>query len=361
VSALVFDESAARYEGFACENLRRAFISRRPIRAKVAMRVGIIGVGAMGQNHARVYSEIAELVAVADPDEKAGGLVMNRFTTGYYSSYRDLLKEDLDAVSICVPPQHHVSVARDAIQAGLNVLVEKPLAPSVPEAQEIVNAAREAKVILAVGHVERHNPAVGVVKRHMDAGQYGDLVTISSRRVSSFPPRVRDIGVVMDLGVHDIDIMRYLASSPVDTVYALSGQRVNERFEDHANILLRFQNGVNGFIEVNWLTPMKVRRLNLTCLKNFVEVDYTDQSITVSSSTLGTLDPFNLYQVPLEHHSQEIHVRKEEPLRRELEDFLAAIQEKRQPLVTGEDAVETLKVAEAASLSHHEGVVVQVR
>ena len=325
------------------------------------MRVGVIGVGAMGQNHARVYSEIAELVAVADPDEKAGGLVMNRFSTGYYSSYRELLTEDLDAVSVCVPTQHHLSVAREVIAAGVNLLVEKPLAASVPDAQEIVDLAHDAKVVLGVGHVERHNPAIGVVKRQMIAGQYGDLITISSRRVSSFPPRVRDVGVVMDLGVHDIDVMRHLVGSPVDTVYALSGQRVNERFEDHANILLRFANGVNGFVEVNWLTPMKVRRLDLTCLKSFVEVDYTEQSITVSSSTLGALDPFNLYQVPLEHHTQKIHVRKEEPLRRELEDFLAAVREKRPPLVTGQDAVETLKVAEAAILSHREGAVVQVR
>ncbi len=325
-------------------------------------KVAVIGVGSMGQNHARVYAEIADLVAVADPDEKAGGLTMNRFNTGYYSSFRDLLaQEELDAVSICVPTQNHAEVALAAIHAGVPVLVEKPLAPSVPEAQEIVDAAEEAGAVLAVGHVERHNPAIGVVKRAMDAGQYGDLITVSSRRVSSFPPRVRDVGVVMDLGVHDIDIMRYVVGSPVDTVYALSGQRVNERFEDHANILLRFRNGVNGFVEVNWLTPMKVRRLDLTCLKNFVEVDYTDQSITVSSSTLGALDPFNLYQIPLEHHSQKIHVRKEEPLRRELEDFLAAVREKRQPLVTGQDAVETLKVAEAAILSDKEGLVVQVR
>ncbi len=325
------------------------------------MRVGVIGVGAMGQNHARVYSEIADLVAVADPDEKVGGLAMNRFDAAYYASYQDLLKEDLDAVSICVPTQDHTQVALEAIEAGLNVLVEKPLAGSVPEAKKIVDAAKDAKVTLAVGHVERHNPAIGVVKRAVSAGQYGDLITLSSRRVSSFPSRVRDVGVIMDLGVHDIDIMRYLAASPVDTVYALSGQRLNERFEDHANILLRFRNGINGFLEVNWLTPMKVRRLDLTCLKNFVELDYIEQSITVSSSTLGTLDPFNLYQVPLEHHTQKLHVRKEEPLKRELEDFLGAIHDKRAPLVTGEDAVETLQVAEAAIRSHREGTVVSLR
>ncbi len=322
------------------------------------MRVGVIGVGAMGQNHARVYSEIAELVAVADPDEKAGGLAMNRFATGYYSSVRDMLKEDLDAVSVCVPTQYHLPVAREVIAAGLDLLVEKPLAASVPEAREIVAMAKDAKVVLGVGHVERHNPAIGVVKRQVSAGQYGDLITISSRRVSSFPPRVRDVGVVMDLAVHDIDVMRYLVGSPVDTVYALSGQRVNEHFEDHANILLRFANGVNGFVEVNWLTPMKVRRLSLTCQKKFVEVDYTEQSVTVSSSTVGPLDVSNLYQVPLEHHSQRIQVRKEEPLRLELEDFLAAVKDRRPPLVGGADAVETLRVAEAAIESHHRGEVV---
>lgn len=325
------------------------------------MKVGVIGVGAMGQNHARVYSEIAELVAVADPDEKAGGLAMKRFNCGYYSSYKDLFQEELDAVSVCVPTQMHADVALYALSKGAHILVEKPLASTVAEAERIVDAARSAGLTLAVGHVERHNPAIGAVKRHVDAGQYGDLITMSSHRVSSFPPRVRDVGVILDLGVHDIDVMRYLVGSPVDTVYALTGQRLNDRFEDHANILLRFRNGVNGFVEVNWLTPMKVRRLALTCLKNFVEVDYTDQSITVSSSTVGTLDPFNLYQVPLEHHSQKIHVRKEEPLKRELEDFLDAIRGKREPLVTGEDAVETLKVAEAALLSHKESSVIEVR
>jgi len=173
--------------------------------------------------------------------------------------------------------------------------------------------------------------------------------------------RVRDVGVVMDLGVHEIDILRYLVGAPVESVFALGGRKIHAAFEDHANILLRFQNGVHGFVEVNWLTPMKVRQLALTCLKNFVEVDYTEQSVTVSSSTLGPLDPFNLYQIPLEHHTQKIHVRKEEPLKRELEDFLDAVKHKRPPLVSGEDALETLKVAIAATDSHRTGKLVPLR
>ncbi len=324
------------------------------------MRVGVIGVGAMGANHARVYSEIADLVGVADPDVKAGGAASNRFTTSFFPEYRALLKEPLDAVSVCVPTNQHAKVALDVIDRGVNLLVEKPLAGSVEEAKAIVAAADKAGVTLAVGHVERHNPVVSVVKRGLVAGDYGDLITIAARRVSSFPPRVRDVGVVMDLGVHDIDILRYLVASRVKSVYALSGRRVHERFEDHANLLLNFENGVHGFVEVNWLTPMKVRRLSLTCGRNFVEVDYTDQSVTVSSSTVGALDSANLYQIPLEHHSQRIQVRREEPLKLELEDFLAAVKDHRAPLVAGADAVETLRVAEAAIESHRRGQVVEV-
>lgn len=325
------------------------------------MRVGVIGVGSMGQNHARVYSEIAELVGVADPDVKAGGLVSNRFSTSQYTNAADLIKEDLDAVSICVPTEHHAKVALAVIKAGVPLLVEKPLASTVAEAREIVDAAKRAGLTLAVGHIERHNPAIAAVKRHLQEGQYGDLVTVAARRVSAFPlGRVRDVGVVMDLGVHEIDILRYLVASPVESVFALGGRKVHATFEDHANVLLRFQNGVHGFVEVNWLTPMKVRMLALTCLKNFVEVNYMDQSVTVSSSTLGPLDPFNLYQIPLEHHTHKVHVRKEEPLKRELLDFLEAIRGKRAPLVTGEDAVETLRVAVAATESHRTGKVVRL-
>lgn len=324
------------------------------------MRVGVIGVGSMGQNHARVYSDIANLVGIADPDVKQGGTVFSRLQVGtgpinYFTDHESLLKEGLDAVSVCVPTRLHEKVAMDVIRAGVNLIVEKPLAPTVGVAMKIAQAAERAGVTLAVGHVERHNPAVALVKRQLDAGDFGDLITISARRVSSFPVRVRDVGVILDLGVHDVDVLRYLVGSYVDSVYALSGKGPHENHESHANILLRFKNGVHGFVEVNWLTPTRVRHLALTCFKSFVEVDYTEQSITVSSATLGRMDPFNLYQVPLEHHVRRVHVRKEEPLRLELEDFLRAAEKGKDPLVTGRDAVETLRVVEAAMVSRELG------
>src|SRR5436853_649354 len=154
---------------------RRAFISRGLLRSAVAalMRVGVIGVGSMGQNHARVYSEIADLVGIADPDVKAGGAASNRFNVSYYTDAAHLLKEELDAVSVCVPTEHHVKVALAVIKAGVSVLVEKPLAAAVADASRVVDAAKGAGVTLAVGHIERHNPAIAVVKRHLQEGQYG--------------------------------------------------------------------------------------------------------------------------------------------------------------------------------------------
>jgi len=145
--------------------------------------------------------------------------------------------------------------------------------------------------------------------------------------------------------------MRYLLGSEVESVFTQGRRRKHEVFEDHANILLDFENGTTGFVEINWLTPMKVRRLSLTCSKNFVELDYVKQSLVISSSSLGELDPFNLYQVHLEYDIRRVSLQKEEPLKNELNDFLDAINEKRDPLVSGEDGLQTMRVVMAATES----------
>ena len=172
--------------------------------------------------------------------------------------------------------------------------------------------------------------------------------------MSSFPDRIRDVGVIMDLGIHDVDVLRFIVGTPVESVYASGGRRVHKTFEDHATILMNFGNGVTGFVEVSWLTPMRVRKFALTCSKNFVEVDYTEQSVLISSSTLERYDPSDLYRVSFHYDTRQVAVQKEEPLKRELQDFLAAVEGKRPPLVTGEDAIQTLRVCEAAVRSQRE-------
>jgi UDP-N-acetylglucosamine 3-dehydrogenase len=164
----------------------------------------------------------------------------------------------------------------------------------------------------------------------------------------------------MDLGIHDVDVMRYITSSNVRSVYAVGGKFANPSFEDYANLLMEFENGAVGFVEVNWLTPMKVRKVSFTCSGGFVQMDYTDQSLEVSTSKVGILDQSDMFRIPLEYDVRKVSVRKEEPLRTELEQFLKAAESDGRPAAGGVDAVQNLKVCEAAlaSLRTHGKVMV---
>jgi UDP-N-acetylglucosamine 3-dehydrogenase len=319
------------------------------------LRVGVIGVGSMGQNHARVFSEMADLVGVVDKDGETGKRVSERLGTEWFENHDDLLKKGVDAVSIATPTALHYDLARQAIEAGVHVLVEKPMCSTIEEAEKLVELAESTGVTLAVGHIERHNPVVDFAKKGIRDGRYGDVITISARRVSSLPTRIRDVGVILDLGIHDIDVMRYLLGSEVSSVFASGGRIKHDTFEDHANIMLSFENGTSGLIEVNWLTPMKVRRLSLTGLKNFVEIDYITQSIWISSSSLGRLDSFNLYRIPLEFDTRKITLEMREPLKNELKDFMDAIENRRDPLISGRDGLGTMKAVLAAIESQASG------
>ncbi len=321
----------------------------------------MIGCGAMGQNHARVYAEVARLVGVCDVSEEAARAVGERLGVPHYTDHRELLRQELDAVSVATPTLTHHRVALDAISAGKHTLVEKPLCGTVEEAVEVIRAAEERGLTLAVGHIERYNPVVQFLKRAVEARQLGSVLSMAARRVSPGAPRIADVGVVLDLATHDIDVMRYLSGSEVDGVYALGGCSGGGRHEDHASILLHFKSGASGFVEVNWLTPTKVRRLTLTCSGGVVEADYIGQSVQISTSVPTEVDPTNLFQIPQEFDVKHIFLKKREPLRSELLDFLDAIAERRRPLVTGEDGLRALELAQAALTSLREGRKVELQ
>lgn len=324
------------------------------------MRVGVIGVGSMGQNHARILADMGKLVCVADSSHDAAKKAGDKYSVGHFTDYRELLKSDIDAVVVVTPTETHEKIATDALRAGKHVLLEKPMTGSSRTLKKVTELARMRNKVLAGGFTERHNPVVSFAKQSLESGEYGDLITAATRRVSSLPTRIRDIGVVMDLGVHDIDVVQYVVGRKPKSVYALGGQGRDMKFEDHANILIDFEGGTTGFVEVNWLTPMKVRKLALTCDKRFVEVDYMEQSAVVCSSTFKPFDSGNLFNVPLELDVRRISIKKEEPLRRELNDFLAAAEKGSDPLVSGESAIETLKIAEAALKSMGSGRKIEV-
>ena len=324
------------------------------------LRTGVIGCGAMGQNHARVYSEIAKLVGVCDINKETASAVGKRLGVPFHTDHRELLKQDLDAVTIATPTFTHHGLALDVISAGKHVLLEKPMCATVAQAREVLSSAEKAGLTLAVGHIERHNPCVQFLKKASMEKRLGEVISMSARRVSPNAPRIADVGVVMDLASHDLDVMRYLAASEVDSVYALGGKSGRTKHEDHASILLHFRNGITGFIEVNWLTPTKVRRLSLTCSKGVVEADYMNQTVQFSTSVPTEVDLSNAFQMPQEYDIKLVSLKKQEPLRNELRDFLDAVIEKRRPLVTGEDGLRALELALAALESMEQGRKVEI-
>lgn len=319
------------------------------------MKVGVVGLGAMGINHARVYRDLeADLVAVADPDAARGRMCEKRFGTRWVASHTELLRDPtIEAVSIAAPTSLHHPIATEALLAGKHVLVEKPIADTIDKGEELVRLAEKSGRVLAVGHIERHNPVTRAAKDLIASGKVGDVLAISSRRVSGGGSRIQDVGVILDLAIHDIDVARYLAGSEVVAVYAAAGGSKPER-EDRAQIVLEFENGIFASLEANWRSPVKVRKLSLTCSQAYVEMDYVAQAIERSTSQVLAPDVSNLYSVPREWESHRVAIQNQEPLKNELRDFLEAARTGRPPLVTGSDGVAALRVARASLRSARE-------
>ena len=325
------------------------------------LKIGVIGTGSMGKNHTRVCSETenVEFVGIVDKDKIIAENIAKRFGIKAFGDYREMISE-IDAAIVSTPTVTHHMIALDLLDNGKHVLVEKPICNDIDEAKELVKKAEKERLVLAVGHIERHNPAAKFVKDALDEKKFGELITLTSKRVSNFPGRIKDVGVMMDLGIHDIDIMHFLAGE-VKSVYAKAGKfNKNIDYEDYANIILNFENEVCGIIEVNWLTPMKIRKMYLTCSENFVEIDYMDQSVTISSSSFKKINEMDLYHVPIQYNVNQVALEKREPLKNEIEDFVNAIETNRQPLATGDDGLMALKIAEAATKSYKKGEEVKI-
>lgn len=302
--------------------------------------VGVIGVGSMGYNHVRIYSELenANLVAISDMVRGTLDKVSKEFNTVGYVDYDNILQiDDIEVVNICVPTVFHHDVVMRAIEAGKNVLVEKPIASKLNEAEEMIKAAEDAGVTLATGHVERFNPAVRVAKKLIDEGAIGEVVTANSKRLGPFPPRIRDVGVAIDLAIHDIDIFNYLFNSRANTVFAnMSSKLKNCEFEDHAEIMTKYDSGVLSILETNWLTPYKKRQLNITGIDGIISVDYGNQTVTLFKEN---------------NQVEDIKVENKEPLKEELRSFVDCVQNNIPPEVSGKDGYEALRIVDAAMTS----------
>ncbi len=301
------------------------------------IKVGVIGAGGMGQHHIRVYSELknVELAGIADVDVARTAKLAATYKTKAYTDYKELLKQNLDAVSIVVPTLAHKEVALAAINAGVNILVEKPIADTLENAAEIIKLADKAGLKLMVGHTERFNPAIIKLKEIVNSGILGKIVSISARRVGPYHPRIRDVGIIMDLGVHDIDVISYLYKRNVEEIYAIGGANIHP-FEDHASIILRYEDECAGVIETNWLTPHKIRELTVIGLKGVAYMDYINQ----------TLEIYN------DERPAKIEIKKDEPLKNELEYFIECLSKNKQPSPSGEEGKEVLRIAISAVNSY---------
>src|SRR6266545_3659883 len=297
------------------------------------LRVGVIGVGVMGSNHARVLAGLPgiRLVGVADPDRQQASFVAEALGTTAIDDVDALLPLGIDAATIAAPTHLHHGIALTCIKRGIHVLVEKPIASNPGEGRSIVAAARRAGVTLMVGHVERFNPAVETIKEAI-RGQ--DILSISITRVGPFPPRMSNVGVVIDLAVHDIDLIRWFTDSDIAEVQPQLSNAIAER-EDIALLQFRTVSGVLAQINTNWLTPFKARTVHVATRKKYIIGDLLTRQVT---ECFG-------FQPDGSYSMRHLSVGYTEPLRTELVAFFTAIRQGGAPVVGGEEGVASLEIA----------------
>jgi UDP-N-acetylglucosamine 3-dehydrogenase len=308
----------------------------------VGIKIAVIGVGGWGKNHVRVLHNMGVLEAVCDLSADRAKEIAKKYDTKFYSSIKDLFSNErgLNACLVCTPTKSHLSVVREAVQNGCHVFVEKPLSFSSKECEEMTDLSKKAKVLLTCGYVERFNPAVQDLKKIIQKQTYGDLLMMEFHRENRMPLHIKDVGVIYDTSVHDIDTAMFLFGKGAKMVFARAGKKFH-LFEDFATIMLGFEDQKVAIIASNWVTPKKVRTFSAVCTEGTVNGDFITQEIRINHADATIIPRRQQFQ---------------EPLVLELQSFIEVIEGKRkQPVVTSEEATNVTKVAEAALLSSETG------
>lgn len=310
--------------------------------------VAVVGTGFWGRNHARVYKELAEteLLAICDIDPDRAKTVANQFGVKPYTNTAKMLKNtDIKAVSICTWSTSLAREATKALDAGKHVLVEKPMATNVKQAEKLIETAKQKRLHLTVGFLMRFIPGLQQIRKAVEDETIGEPVCATAKRVSQWPERIGDVGVVKDTAIHDIDVMRYVFNEDPIAVYARIGSMRQGKFEDYAQIMLTFEGGKTAFIESNWLTPYKTRVLVVTGSEAIMKLDYITQELTIENAK----------------ESVQPRYAMQEPLKLELQHFAKCIIDKQKPIVTGIDGLKALRIAEAALKSSSSGKTVKLK
>ena len=325
------------------------------------LRIAVIGVGSMGQNHARIYfhSDNTILVAVSDNYLPNAEKIGKKYNIPYYQDYNEMLQqEQIDAISIAVPTSLHKEVALACIHKKKHILLEKPIASTEQEAQEIINAAKEHNIILMIGHIERFNTAITALKERLKNDHLGEIYKINIERVGPFPTRITDVGVIIDLSVHDIDIINYLLDSDPTQIYAQTQQKLHPTHEDAVTSLITYKNGVHAILNINYLSPTKIRQLQIFGKKGMFHVNYLDQELFFYQNNSFTSDN---WESVTEGEMKKIIVQKKEPLQQEIEHFIFCIKENKTPLVTGVHGLKSLQIANNLLKSAQENRIIHLQ
>ncbi|RRR77139.1 MAG: gfo/Idh/MocA family oxidoreductase [Candidatus Viridilinea halotolerans] len=314
------------------------------------LRAAVIGVGSMGYNHARVYAgmEDIDLVAVCDANAATAQRVGGIYRCKAYSDYETMLEqEQLDMVSVVVPTAEHFTVAQTVIARGVALLIEKPIAATLEQGQAIIDAAHKAGVVLTVGHIERFNPAIIALKQQLVDQELGRIYQVAARRVGPFPPRIMDVGVIIDLATHEMDILSYLLEMPITRMHVELHRHIHETHEDIFSAILRFENGVLGNVDINWLTPTKIRELSIIGEQGMFVANYLTQDLTFyENDSCQSKQWQDLARIGVtEGRVIRQKVPRREPLLEELRAFGNAVRGLHPPKVSGAEGLRALRLA----------------
>ena len=303
------------------------------------MKIVQIGTGGWGKNHTRILSELGVLVAICDANFEKSKEYGEKYSVNYYQSLDELLKlEEFDGAFVVTPTSTHTEIAMKLLESKKHVFVEKPMTYKSEDGLKLAKLAEKNKVILTCGYIERFNPAVNVVKKMVENKKYGELVMLEFHRENRMPLHIKDVGIIYDTSVHDIDTANWLFNEMPQVVFARSGKIRHER-EDFANIMLGYKNDKVAIISSNWITPKKVRKFSAVCTEAIISSDFISQEIIVEN----------------DEKIEKIEKNKQEPLLKEIENFLNSISNKTKQIVKSQEAVNVTKIAEAALLSSQKG------
>ncbi|AFY41696.1 oxidoreductase domain protein [Nostoc sp. PCC 7107] len=307
------------------------------------IRVGVIGVGNMGQHHARVLSSMkdVELIGVADINVERGLETASKYKVRFFEDYCDLLPH-VEAVCIAVPTRLHYAVGINCLLAGIHVLIEKPIAASISEAESLVNAAAESGCILQVGHIERFNPAFRELSKVLKTEE---LLALEAHRMSPYSDRANDVSVVLDLMIHDIDLMLELAASPVVKLTASGTRALDSGYLDYVTATLGFANGIVATLTASKVTHKKIRRIVAHCKNSFTEADFLKNEILVHRQTTTNLTDNRQLLYRQDGLIEKVYTTNIQPLSAELEHFVYCVHGGNQPSVGGEQALKALRLA----------------